>query len=90
MFGIDGLQALHLAMKCAAAILESAKPELAWLGEPGDLGLPRFLPDLPKPQQHRLEALVQRETTKFWRRAEGAQKATRSKESNGRKADESS
>jgi hypothetical protein len=42
-------------------------------------------PDLPKPQQHRLEALVERETTKFWRRAEGAQKAKRSKESNGRK-----
>ena len=85
VFGIDGLQALHLAMKCAAAILESAKAELAWLGEQGDLGMPRFLPDLPKPQQHRLEALVERETTKFWRRAEGAQKAKRSKESNGRK-----
>jgi len=26
VFGIDGLQALHLAMKCATAVLESAKP----------------------------------------------------------------
>lgn len=30
VFGIDGLQALHLAMKCATAVLESAAPELAW------------------------------------------------------------
>ena len=28
VFGIDGLQALHLAMKCATAVLTSAKPEL--------------------------------------------------------------
>src|SRR2546422_7444557 len=48
VFGIDGLQALHLAMKCAAAVLESTKPELVWLGEKGDLMLPKFLPDLPK------------------------------------------
>src|SRR5207245_164391 len=27
VFGIDGLQALHLAMKCATAVLTSAKPE---------------------------------------------------------------
>lgn len=31
VFGIDGLQALHLAIKCAAAVLESTKAELAWL-----------------------------------------------------------
>ena len=41
VFGIDGLQALHLAMKCAAAVLETAKPQLAWLGEKGDLGMPQ-------------------------------------------------
>jgi hypothetical protein len=33
VFGIDGLQALHLAMKCADAMLHSAKPELSFLGE---------------------------------------------------------
>ena len=33
VFGIDGLQALHLAMKCAAAVLETAKPQLAWFSE---------------------------------------------------------
>lgn len=49
VFGIDGLQALHLAMKCADAVLESAQPRLVWLGEKGDLGMPKFLPDLPKP-----------------------------------------
>jgi len=85
VFGIDGLQALHLAMKCAAAVLESTKPDLAWLGEQGNLGMPKFLPDLPKPQQHRIEAMVDRETTRFWLRVERAYKAKRSKKSTGRK-----
>jgi hypothetical protein len=80
VFGIDGLQALHLAMKCADAVLESTKPKLAWLGEKGDLGMPKFLPELPKPHQHQLEAIVEREVTKFWRRAERAHKAKRSKD----------
>jgi hypothetical protein len=75
VFGIDGLQALHLAMKCAGAVLEAAKPELAWLGEKGDVGMPKFLPDLPKPQQDRLEAMVEREAAKFWRSVERAHKA---------------
>jgi hypothetical protein len=79
VFGIDGLQALHLAMKCAAAVLESTGPQLVWLGEQGDLGMPKFLPELPKPHQDRLEAIVDRETTKFWRRVERAQKANTSK-----------
>jgi hypothetical protein len=41
VFGIDGFQALHLAMKSAAAVLESTKVDLVWLGEPGDLGMPK-------------------------------------------------
>jgi len=85
VFGIDGLQALHPAMKCAAAVLESSQRELAWLGGKGDLGMPRFLPDLPKPQRNRLEAMVEREATKFWRRAERVHKAKRSKGSKSRK-----
>jgi hypothetical protein len=85
VFGIDGLQALHLAIKCAAAVLESSEQELAWLGKKGDLGMPKFLPDLPKPQQNRLEAMVEREATKFWRRAERVHRAKRSMESKGRK-----
>jgi hypothetical protein len=79
VFGIDGLQALHLAMKCAAAVLESVKPELAWLGTKGDLGMPKFVPNVPKPYQDRLEAIVEREATKFWRRGERARTAKASK-----------
>jgi len=79
VFGIDGLQALHLAMKCAGAVLEAAKPELEWLWEKGDLGMPKFLPDLPKSQQDRLKAIVEREATKFWRSVERAHKAKTSR-----------
>jgi hypothetical protein len=75
VFGIDGLQALHLAMKCAASVLSSSKPQLEWFGQKGELMLPRFLPDLPHREQDRLEAMVEREATKFWRRSERAHKA---------------
>jgi len=84
VFGIDGLQALHLAMKSAAAVLESARPELEWLGERGNLGMPKFLPDLPRAEQSRLEAIVEREAIKFWRSVERAHKAKTSKKSKGR------
>jgi hypothetical protein len=84
VFGIDGLQALHLAMKYADATLESAKPELEWFGQKGDLGMPKFLPYVPKPQQARLESLVEREADKFWRDVERAHKAKRSKKSTRR------
>ena len=30
--------------------------------------MPKFLPALPQPHQDRLEAMVEREATKFWRR----------------------
>lgn len=79
VFGIDGLQALLLAMKCAGAVLESAKLKLEWLGQTDYLDMPRFLPTLPKPQQDRLEAMVEREAIKFWRRFERAHKAKTSK-----------
>ena len=79
VFGIDGLQALHLAMKCAGAVLQAAKLKLEWLGQTEDLGMPRFLPALPKLQQDRLEAMVEREATRFWRSIERAHKAKPSK-----------
>lgn len=79
VFGIDGLQALHLAMKCADAVVESTKPRLAWLGEEGDLGMPKFIPALPKPQKDRLQALVEREALRFWKSVERAHKARQSK-----------
>ena len=37
--------------------------------------MPKFLPYLPKPQQDRLEALMEREADKFWRGVERAHKA---------------
>jgi hypothetical protein len=81
VFGIDGLQALHLAMQCASAVLGSEKRKLDWLGQTEDLGMPKFLPWLPKPQQDRLERMVEREVAKWVRRAERAHKAKRSKSS---------
>jgi hypothetical protein len=79
VFGIDSFQALHLAMQGAGVVLESARQKLEWLGQTEDLGMPKFLPWLPKPQQARLEAIVEREITKWVRRAERAQKAKQSK-----------
>ncbi len=84
VFGIDGLQALHLAMKCADAVVESTKPRLAWLGEEGDLGMPKFIPDLPKPQKARLQALVDREALRFWKSVVRAHKAKGSRKSRRR------
>jgi hypothetical protein len=84
VFGIDGLQALNLAIKCADTVLESAKPKLAWLGEKGDLGMPKFLPELPKPQKDRLEALVEREALRLWKSVERAHKTKRSTKSRRR------
>ena len=50
-----------------------------------DLGMPIFLRWLPRPQQARLEAIVEREITKWVTRAERARKAKRSKLSTERK-----
>jgi hypothetical protein len=44
--------------------------------------MPKFLPSLPKPHQDRLEAMVEREATKFWRSAKRAHKAKTSKRRN--------
>lgn len=84
IFGIDGLQALHLAMKLAGAELEDHEQKLTYLGRQGYLGMPKFLPELPIPHQHRLEAIVERETSRFWHRVE-RQKANTSKLLKGRK-----
>jgi hypothetical protein len=85
VFGIDGLQALHLAMKCAEAVLQSAKLKLEWLRQTEDLGMPKFLAALPKSHQDRLEALVEREATKFWRSVERAHKAKSARHAKGGK-----
>jgi hypothetical protein len=36
------------------------------------IGTPKFLPELPKRELARLEAIVEREATKYWRRVERA------------------
>jgi hypothetical protein len=84
VFGIDGVQALHHAMKCADLLLESASPKLVWLEQKGDLGMPKFLPYLPKPQRDRLEAFVEREANRFWRSVERAHEPKRSRKSTRR------
>ena len=81
VFGIDGLQALHLAMKCATMVLTSVEQELDWVGQQGDLMLPRFLPDVPRPQQMRLEAILEHEAFKFSKSLERAYKTKRSRNS---------
>jgi hypothetical protein len=77
VFGVDALQALHLAMP--GAVIESARMKLEWLGQTEYLDMPTFLPTLPKPQQNRLEAMVEREAIKFWRSFKRAHKAKPSK-----------
>jgi hypothetical protein len=84
VFGIDGFQALHLAMKCADMMLESMKSQLAFLGVKGDLSMPKFLPELPKRQKDRLEAFVEREALRFWTSVERAHKKRLSNETNRR------
>jgi hypothetical protein len=85
VFGIDGLQALQLAMKGAAIALDSANLELEFLGQTEWLFIPRFLPDLPKREQARLEAMVEREAIRFWSKFERAHKARAAKKAKGRK-----
>lgn len=79
--GIDGLQALYLAIQFASATLETCGYELEWLGQKGDLGFPRFLPNLPKAQQDRLDRIVEREVARFYsvakRRADGKKRTGR-------------
>ena len=84
VFGADALQALHLAMQFASVTLETSGHELEWLGEAGDLGLPKFLPNyLPRPQQDRLERIVDREMARF--SATAKRRANRSIKTTGRR-----
>jgi hypothetical protein len=49
------------------------------LGQTKFSGLPKFIPMLPRPQEDRLEAMVEREAIKFWGRFERAHKAKTSR-----------
>jgi hypothetical protein len=79
VFGIDGLQALDLAMQCAGAELESASLDLAWLGDREFPLMPKFFPLLPRRQQDRLQTRVEREAVTFWARFERLAKAKAAK-----------
>ena len=70
VYGIDGLQALYLAIQFAGAELETCGCRLEWLGQTDDLGFPRFLPYLPKPDRERLERVIDRESTRAYAAAE--------------------
>jgi hypothetical protein len=63
--GIDALQALQLAVQVAQVALEQSASRLAWLGAPGDLGLPRFIPSLPPPYRARVNAAIDREQRRY-------------------------
>lgn len=66
VFGIDALQALHLAMRDAGAMLESARGRLSFLGQSEDLMMPRFFPDvLPKRERARIEVFAERQLEKY-------------------------
>jgi len=71
VFGIDALQALHLAMQDAGRMLESSRVRLSFLGQSDDLMLPRCLPDvLPKRERDRIDAFVERELERYVTAAE--------------------
>lgn len=44
VYGIDGLQALDLAIEAARVLLERSAERFSWLGEEGT-GIPRTIPD---------------------------------------------
>ena len=76
VFGIDGLQALELAMRAAAQAIEAKAPTLVWLDQAGEPGMPQFLPWVPQPkEQRRLKAMAEREAMKVYRQLERTHKA---------------
>lgn len=71
VFGSDGLQALHLAMKDASVLLESSLVKLFFLGQSEDLMMPRFFPEvLPQRERERVEAFAERQLEKYGAAAE--------------------
>lgn len=63
IFGVDALQALHLALQYADKLLQPVAERLAWLEQPGELGLPKFIPNVfwSKHESDRFVAHVHRE-----------------------------
>lgn len=66
VFGIDGLQALQLAMQGAGMMLDSSGVELFFLGQSEQLFMPKFLPEaLPKRERDRIDAFVERQLERY-------------------------
>lgn len=71
IFGIDGVQALDLAIHYAKSTLKTSGYKLEWLGQSHDLGFPpRLLACLPKREQQRIERMVEREVRRTYAAAE--------------------
>ncbi|HUR95698.1 MAG TPA: hypothetical protein VMY76_14030 [Gemmatimonadales bacterium] len=67
--GADGLEALLLAVVAVRRELEPFGGRLTWAGEPGELGLPEFVPEfLGGGFRRRIEAMVRAETERETRR----------------------
>jgi hypothetical protein len=68
VFGIDGVQAVELALQYAAAKLSSIAPQVQWLEEPGHIGISRTIPDfLPAQSKKRIAAAIDRELQSAFR-----------------------
>ncbi len=71
IFGVDGAQALILAIQYSGAVLETCGYQLEWLGQTEDLGFPQFLPYLPtSADRERLDRLVDKEMKRAYAAAE--------------------
>lgn len=71
--GNDGVQALILAFEGLRVALATSGAKLSWTGgEPGDPGIPRFVPAIfGMAFSQRLEQMIEREVEKFARAAIG-------------------
>ncbi|MGH7267313.1 MAG: DUF6968 family protein [Candidatus Rokuibacteriota bacterium] len=70
-YGVDALQALMLAFEGIRVTLETRGKALTWLGEPGESGFYRFVPDLGiPPVRRRPEKAIDREMRAFLRKLE--------------------
>jgi hypothetical protein len=66
-YGLDGLQALLLAIEGARAVLDKSGLTLTWHGgEPGDVGIPRMVPpSLGASFARRIETYIDRQVRAF-------------------------
>lgn len=67
IFGVDAFQALLLALLRIRQRLDNSGSAFKWLGMPGS-GIPKQVPvDYGRGLEDRVDALIERETTRHWR-----------------------